>query len=194
MSLNGSIRATSTPTIPDSLLATVKGQLRYTATNQDKEIYGLIRDALSIAERYTGRAVFNTTYVYTFRDFPSVSQIKLPRVPIQSVTSITYTDTAGASQTWAASNYSVTTNSLDEAIIELDDDSDYPDVKEDIPEGVTITYVAGYGTKESDLPQWLRRGVVMIAAHLFNVRDGQNLEGLNMIKQSFLQPYRVYNV
>lgn len=187
------LRPTTDPRIPDTLLLTVKQQLRYTSTNLDKEIHDLIRTAVEMAERYTGRAIFNRTYIYTLKDFPSHSIIYLPRAPLSSLTSITYVDTDGATQTWASTNYNVGTNSLDEIKIELDDDSDYPDVKEDLPEAVTITYVAGYGTKESDLPQWLKQGIVMIASHLFNTREAGSLGDIEKIKESFLHPYRIHN-
>lgn len=65
-----------------------------------------VRDRAEVA---TQRALMTQTWDLVMDAFPADGYIEIPRPPLVSVTYLKYRDTAGVLQTWAASNYVVTT-------------------------------------------------------------------------------------
>jgi len=65
-------------------------------TTHDALITGLITAAREFAEHYTGRALAPQTLEAALDAFTDDDYIDLPMPPVSSVTSIKYTDTAGA--------------------------------------------------------------------------------------------------
>lgn len=96
-------------------------------------------------EDFLGRAIINTTYALHLVTWPSGSDLRLPRPPLSSVTSVKYYDTAGVQQTLGTGVYGTDTNSQPGRIY-LKNGQTWPSL-EDEPRKlrVTITYVAGHG-------------------------------------------------
>jgi len=86
-------------------LGAVKDHLRVDGQAEDDYITGLMAGAASYAEGFIWRALLTRPLDLVLDAFPAVIRPPLP--PLRSVTSITYIDTAGASQTLAASKYQV---------------------------------------------------------------------------------------
>ena len=118
-------------------------------------------------EASTDRAFVTQTWRVTLPDL-AWSYYELPRPPLQSVTSVTYRDTAGVTQTVAASTYDVVTSSTP-GRIQLDYGSSWPATDEH-PEAVAITYVAGYGAP-SAVPRLVRQGILMLAGYWYEQRE-----------------------
>lgn len=112
-----SLRILTIGTTPLSLSAG-KLHLRVDHTDDDSAITDILKAAFDMVERKTGRAYREQTATL-YRDcFPDGAEpLVLPRPPLQSVTSITYTDTAGANQTLAADQYEVITSAVPGEII-----------------------------------------------------------------------------
>src|ERR671919_706510 len=91
-------------------VADAKDQMRVTLDSEDAYIATLIQAAtgyLDGRDGVLGRALMTQTWEYVLDAFPLHDWIWLPLPPIQSVTSITYRDTSGNVQIFAAANYSL---------------------------------------------------------------------------------------
>jgi uncharacterized phiE125 gp8 family phage protein len=110
-------------------------------TTHDAVLTALITAAREFAEHYTGRALAPQTLEGALDAFPSESFIDLPMPPVASVTSVLYTDTASAEQTF--SDYSLST--YDARRINLAADAEWPSTQA-VADAVRIRFVTGYTT------------------------------------------------
>lgn len=136
----------------------------------------LIPSARRWAESYTGRAFLSQTFVLKLRGF-GCEPIVLPRPPLASITSIAYTDGAGASATWAASSsgYQLEQPSGEMAMhasIRPAYGVSYPSTR-DVPDSVVITYVAGYGAAATAVPVGIKHGVLMLIEDMYRQRGSE---------------------
>jgi len=159
------------PTAEPVTLAEAKIHLRVDNNDEDTYITNLIIGARQMVETHTNRALVDTTFVYKIDTFPPSglidSRILLPRSPLDSVSSVTYLDTNGDSQTLATSVYEVDTSSLP-GRIRLKFDQSWPNTRLH-PEVITITFIAGYGAA-SAVPDSLKSAVYLLLAHYFELR------------------------
>lgn len=141
------------------------------AADDEALMSGFIIAARRAVENFTHRAMLTKTLVYKIDRFPDFSEqvIELPGGKLQAITSIQYVDTAGATQTWAASNYIADTE-WETGRIALAFEKTWPTVREwHLP--VTITYTAGFGVDPADVPEELRTAIKMLAAELYEHRE-----------------------
>ena len=97
------------PAIEPVSLGDAKLHLRLDYNDDDALVTALIMAAREHVERYTSRAFITQTFDF-YRDqfpgtkpYPSTPIIEIPRPPLQSITSLKFTDTAGTIHTWTAS-------------------------------------------------------------------------------------------
>ncbi len=116
------------------------------------------------AEGLLNRAIITQTWALDLDWFPR-GAIRIPLPPLQSITSITYIDTAGDTQTLASSKYKVlNVNSPTRAgLIETAFGESWPSTRDE-GEAVTVTFVAGYGLRNA-VPEPIRHLL------LFTVQD-----------------------
>lgn len=114
-------------------------------TEHDAAITVLIGAARRLFEEIQGRALITQTFDLTLDEWPQGREIKLPRAPLRSVTSITYVDSDGTSATFAASNYVVDTKS-EPGRITLGYNKSWPSATLRPGGAITIRYVSGYAT------------------------------------------------
>lgn len=134
------------PTAEPVALADVKLHLRVDATAENDLIAGLNTSARDYVESFTRRAIPRQTWDYKLGAFPAGDEFYLPKAPCISVTSITYLDTDGASQTLATTVYDtdLPTGPMARAgRIYLKYNQVWPQTR-DIPNAVTVRFVAGY--------------------------------------------------
>ena len=155
-------------------------------TEDDGLILAKIQAATAAAERETGQAFITRTLRASYDAFPYTSRsylthreafiaaggrqgiITLPSPPLQSVTSITYTDTAGASQTLSASGYQVDTESRPGRIFPAYA-SFWPTTRLETPNAVQITYLAGWGEPD-DVPDEVKEAILLILGQIYYSR------------------------
>lgn len=148
--------------------AEAKTHLRVEHTNDDAYIASLVKAARTLAERWTQRSFVNTTWDLYFDCFPSV--IYVPRSPLVSVSSITYTDQDGNSDTVSSNVYTVNTQRDPGEIYEAYNQN-WPTDYRAVPDVVKVTYVAGYGASSSSVPEPIRMAVRLIAGHWYENRE-----------------------
>ncbi len=159
------LKKTLGPTIEPVTLAEAKDHLRVTAedTTQDVIVQSLIPRARATIEDQTLRQLLAATYRRSFGCWPR-ERIDLPRPPLQSVTSITYVDLNGVTQTLPTTEYQVVDDPegayIVPAYLKV-----WP-VPRYQPEAVVVTFVAGYENAAA-VPGPLRQAVLLLVEHLF---------------------------
>jgi uncharacterized phiE125 gp8 family phage protein len=113
-------------------------------TSHDALLESLITAAREFAEHYTGLALASRMLEAALNEFPRCyGAINLPMPPVTSITSIKYTDTAGAEQTLDAGNYHLSPYG-DSRTVTLTYGNAWPATL-GIPDAVRARFVCGYG-------------------------------------------------
>lgn len=187
--LNRSTDATSEPIT----LEEAKLHLRVTDSADDDAISAMIVAARNLAEQHTNRQLLTATWDLYLKHFPySACPIELPRSPIQSITSITYTDPDGASQTWNSSNYGMDVYS-EPGRVYLAYSIVWPSTRY-IENAVRVRYVAGW-TSAALVPAPIKQAILMMIGHWYGNRSavlvGSISKELEFAWNGLLEPYRV---
>lgn len=163
-------QVTTKPTDEPITLDEAKLNLRVTCDADDDLITALIVAARRWCEDYENRAYITQTI--TAKTFWLPDRIILPRPLLQSVTSVTYVDTAGDTQTLSDALYDVDTfrepGQITKAFNAI-----YPSIRGDV-NGVTIVYKAGYGDASTDVPQETIQAIQIMTAYYYDDRAGEN--------------------
>lgn len=166
---------------------------------EDATLIGTYRDAVQAhldgAGGILGRALVTQTWVVKLPAFPCGEIVSLPLPPLQSVSSITYLDSSGSSQTLSASKYDVVTGGqIGRGYVRLAYGQAWPSTYEH-PEAVTVTFVAGYGSSASDVPANIRSAGLLLVEDLYRHRAAQSVDyeiHPNPAVTSLLAPYTVF--
>lgn len=177
-----------------------KAQARIDATDQDAYLTALLKAATTYLDGKTGvlgRSLMTQTWVWRLDCWPHGGCFHVPLPPLQSVTSITYIDTAGATQTWASSNYQVDAYSTP-GRIELASNATLPSLYGNGKiNQVVVTFVAGYGATPQSVPAPIRHAISMLASHWYERRSpmeimsGQRID-IPFAVDALIAPYRVH--
>ena len=154
------------PTVEPVSLEELKAHLRVDIDDDDALITSIGKAARQQAEVYTGRAFCTQTWDLFLDSWPTV--IYLPYPPLSSVTSITYTDTAGDSQTVSTSVYTVDTDS-EPGRIYLAYGQTWPTTR-GIRHAITVRYVCGYGAAAA-VPENVKHAIKIMAADMYENRE-----------------------
>jgi len=146
------------PTLRPVTLEEVKDHLRIDDTDGDSALSFLLDSAIAQVERDKGVKLITQTWDYKIDSFPS-TEIRLPLMPLQSVTSVTYTDTDGDSQTWDSGEYTVHTGTMPGKITLAYNES-WPTIR-DIDFAVTVRFICGY-TSVANVPDNLRHAILLV--------------------------------
>jgi uncharacterized phiE125 gp8 family phage protein len=153
MALN---RITAPTTEPVSL-AEAKLHLRVDDSTDDALIGVLIQAAREAAENHLGRSLMPQVWELTRDAFPADDgELRLRMGPVTGIVSVTYTDTASATQTLDAAKYSLDAKSLVAWLLPAYGES-WPDTLR-TANAVTVTYAAGYAdaaTVPASVKAWM---------------------------------------
>lgn len=148
-------------------LTQAKAQLRVDHSDDDTLIASLIKAArahieAACAVRFSAR----TGVSFKCDGFSDLA--RLPEAPVSSITSITYIDAAGASETLPTTVYEVRADGLDVGIV-LKTDQTWPTIQSG--SRVTVTAAIGYATAPDDICHAL----LMLIAHWYENRATVNV-------------------
>lgn len=175
-------------------LASAKAHLRVDVADDDTLITALIGAATQAAEQITGRALMAQTWELTLDAFPSA--LELTRVPVQSITSLTYVNSAG------------TATVLSNTLYALDNADDFgwayvvpvyagawPVTRDEI-NAVKLRYVAGYPDAAS-VPESIKAWIKLQVGAMYENRESEVIEKGAAITLGFadrlLDRYRVWS-
>ena len=162
------LKRTVDPTVEPVTLTEVKSHANYEDTDKDSDFTVWMAAARELTEERTQRAFLTQTWVLNLDCFPD-DVIELRVCPVSSVTSVTYLDTAGATQTLATSVYTVDLRN-EPARITLKYGQTWPSTYAQA-NAVTVTFVAGYGATPASVPAKAKMAIRMLVSHWFNNRE-----------------------
>ena len=119
--------------------------------------------------------------------------IYLPRPPVTSVTHVKTYDDDDTATTLASSKYYVDLQSPIPRVV-LRTGETWDNLLR-VANAIEVTYVAGYGTAASDVPQPLKTAITSLAVHYFEnpepLLKGESATRVSGVIESLLRPYRV---
>lgn len=163
------VRTYTAPTEEPVSLAEMKLHLRVDHTDEDALIAGLITAAREQCEIEARRTFCTATIEQRWERWPWAGGFPLHRGPVQSITSITYTDEDGNTGTMSSSDY-LLYKETDPPTVVLKPDAEWPVV--DLMPGysISIKYVAGYGAAAA-VPQRYKQAIKLMAANWYENRE-----------------------
>jgi uncharacterized phiE125 gp8 family phage protein len=166
---------TTPATVTPIAVADVLAHSRIDAHDDDAYIAGLIAKATRAVERELDRQFCMATWKLYMDEFPA--EIVLGKCPVATITSITYTDTAGSTQTLASANYQSSLVSPDSpGRIRPAYGLVWPATRGDTYDAVCVTFTAGYGVA-SAVPQSVKHALCLLVAHWYENREPTTGEG-----------------
>ena len=191
----------SAPAIEPVDLDDARQFARIDQADQDALVVSALAVARSYVEQATRRALISQTWDLKLDGFDDPEWVRngviiLPKPPLSSVTSITYVDTAGTTQTWSATEYQVVTYAGDFAqpgrIAEAYGYT-YPSTRTQA-NSVTIRFVAGYGTDADDVPAGLKHAIKLLVMELLErgAPSGVVVPIAELQIRRLLAPYKVF--
>lgn len=165
------IRVKTPPAFEPLTLEEVKLHCRLDETDvtEDSLIADLILAAREHAEARINRALLTQTIQLVLDAWPS-GAIELPRPPVQSISSITYTDYLGAAAVVDTSTYYLDDEN-EPALIALKYGQAWPSATLRSSGAVVIEYVAGYGDESTDVPQSILQAMLLLVGYWYETRE-----------------------
>ena len=164
---------TVAPAVTPVSLVEAKAHLRVDTSDDDALISRMIEavtEHLDGYESLLGQALITQTWRQSFPRFPPSGQtLGLELRPVQSIASISYFDAANASQTLAASVYTLLEDEAGPFVtLQAGQSWPAPYPRED---AVTVTYAAGHGNAGSDVPAGIRQAMLMLIGAWYENRE-----------------------
>lgn len=156
-------KVTEEPSQEPVTLAEVKAQIRSDTGTEDELITGYIEGARRFVENRLDLALIDQEITYKLDSFPYIDRLVLPRTNLISVTSVSYVDQDGATQTLATSVYGVDTFSTPGAIY-LKTNKEWPTELLNERNVVTVVYRAGWDDRAS-VPRNIKQAVLLLIGH-----------------------------
>jgi uncharacterized phiE125 gp8 family phage protein len=147
---------------------------------------------------WLGRALLSQTWDYKLDRFPNDGKIEIPLPPLRSITSVTYVDSLGATQTVSSSNYKIVgLGGTMPAYIMPVPNASWPGTASP-PDPVTIRFVCGYVNRQS-VPLPIKHALKQMVSDMYENRQdlslvrGSSLATLK-VADEMLAPYRIWNL
>jgi len=186
MTITVSTAATTEPLT----LAEAREHIQVTHTDDDNYIQSLIKAARAVVESYTGRALIQRTVAVDFDSNEAQSPLELPLGKLQSVSSFAYYDVDGNSTAITSSDYYIASTNPGRIIAKNAGWNVQRNWK-----SITVTYVVGYGSTASTIPDDIRHGLKVVLMDLWeNTASDSAISGpypIPRVAKLLLAPYRL---
>ena len=188
-----SIKRITQPSAEPVLLADVKAQLSIATADTlvDAIITRRITEARQWAENFTGRTIMPSNWEVVLDEFPHEVELFYP--PATAIVSVTYTDTAGVTQTMDAADYYLDEDALPNWLLPAYGTT-WPDTLA-TANAVRVRYTAGYADAAS-VPGPIKEAIMLIVGHWMRyqgaVEAGLNITRVPNAVECLLIPYKVF--
>lgn len=169
----------------------LKTQLRIDVTDEDSYLPSLITAAREYCEMYIGRTIGTKVLEGILDDFPCKNYIDLYDSPVQSLTSIKYTDSNETETTWNSDYYITNLDIIPEKIYPAYGQS-WPSFTPYPSGAVRIRYQAGHTS--ANLPEAIKQAILLISGDLYENREATSEKKayeLPFSVKALLTPYRI---
>lgn len=160
-----------------------------TGTAEDAQLTAFLAGAVAYAEHYTGRAIGSQTLELALDTFPA-GAIELPRGSVTNITSITYVDEAGVTQTMSNTLYTLDNYDALQCWAVPAVDNEWPAISQ-VANAVKVRYVAG------ELTPAVRNALLMLVANSFEHREESSESQLHSVPlgvKSMLDTVKVWGI
>ena len=171
------LKRTTDAIIEPVTLAEAKAALRVDYANEDDLINSLIKSARQFCEQEISLSFLTQTWQLKLDCWPC-GIIELPYGPVQSISSITYVDTEGDTQTLDSSVYQLDGSSIVARLYTAYGES-WPSVRDQLAP-IEINYVAGNLTAE-DVQDDIKTAIKLLVGHWLQNRSDTTTFTLNNI-------------
>lgn len=170
--MESALKIVTHPTIEPVTLAEAKTQvvIDSSITADDDLLNSLIKVARRHSEKLCRRALITQTWDLFLDDWPEDDFIQLHRPPLQTVSYVKYTDSAGVVTTWDTSNYVVDANKEPGRVV-LAYGKTWPTATLTTSSAIQIRFVVGYGDAASNVPEEYKAAIKLLLAHLYVNRE-----------------------
>lgn len=172
-------------------LAEAKLQCHVDGSDEDTLLTAYIVSARMHVENAISRALITQTWEMRLDAWPS--RLYLPRPPLLTVTSVTYTDEDGVTATLDSDAYALRTGT-DPGSVLFDGDL-LPTVTLADQAAIAVRYTCGYGASASAVPKPLFHAMLLLIGHWHRNREAVgagNLGELPLAVQALIAPYKVH--
>lgn len=201
--MTGTLVSHIAPTLEPVTLAEMRAHLRLDSHDENEYVGTLLQAGREYLETQTGRSFVQQTWKLLMDDFPDAEVIRPPRPPLLAVSSITYVDVDGDTQTWDSEEYEVD-RYTEPGRIYLAYGESYPTAR-DIENAVCVTYTAGYGepdgtaaASQAAVPESIKHALKMLVSHWYENREpvitGSSPASLPLAVQSLIWQNKVPEV
>lgn len=210
-----SLQLVSPPATEPVSIAEAKAHLRVDFEDEDDLIGSLISAAREHVEQVCNRVIGAQTWCLSLDQFPlldtfhtvtpytregslgngyyfSQCQIEIPLAKVVNVTSITYVDGAGTTQTLSPSSYVADTASEPARIVPANG-SPWPYPDSYVPGSIKVSFVAGGDT----CPASINQAILLLVGHWYANREAVSekpMANLPLAVDSLLSPHKFYGL
>ncbi|WP_439618398.1 head-tail connector protein [Shinella sp.] len=152
-------------------LAEVKAHLRLDASDEDTLLAGLMRAAREHLEGQTGLALIARTFRLYLDDWPEARVIQIARGPVQTIKTVTVYDAAGAPVEVDVTGYVLDGTARPARLV-----LPARPATERALNGIEIDFTAGFGESGAEVPDTLKRALLLHVAAMYELRGVLSLD------------------
>jgi len=185
------------PAIEPVTLEEAKAHCRVDTSDDDGLLADLVIAATRHVERFTHRRLISQVFDDK-RDAAPSSVWESPIAPVLSIGSVTYVDTAGATQTWSSALYRTDIPAgptAGPARLTPIYGGSWPQTQ-DVINAFTVRFTAGYGTTAVSVPYDIKAAIKLLVGHLYENREpvviGNIVTAVPLAVDSLLWPYKFF--
>jgi uncharacterized phiE125 gp8 family phage protein len=170
-------------------LDSVKDHLRITDPFDNPALSAFITAAIDYVERETGTQLPLASFTLTLDGFPRSREIRLPKPPLRSVSTVSFVDPSGEWQSVGANQFRVDDTTPGRIILPAGDTWPATDGS---PGCVEISFDAGYG-EDDPVPQTLLQCIRLLVGHWYENREGatdRRIDTVPMAVESLIQMHK----
>ncbi len=158
------------PSMEPLSLDETKAFLRVSTAEEDAIVGSAIAAARLHLEQSLRVALIDQSWTYRISSGSCVSAVTLPIIPFKNVDAVRYDDGTGAASVVSTDSYSVDVQYEAGRILFQEPQALATDGQASGPR-IEIDFSCGYGPQRTDVPETLRRALLLITAHFFETRD-----------------------